>query len=957
MRTTIKKILRFDDSARFLEILIVFAIALLSPLTTLAQSPSTAPLIQSSNLSYIGSFKLPAGNLGSSWGFGDAGGGLGTYAFAFNPTSKSLYVGGHPYEQSIAEIAIPLSFSGTPNAAALQNLTDPLEGKIGSINPSDPNTKILAAALVYNGKLYLGAYSYYDGAVTQTRSFFVRPTNLATKGQVQGAFQVGNTYPGWVDKYATTIPPEWHSAFGGQAFVGGAGGAINAVQSWGPSVSVINPSDIGAREPVPASLVLGYPISNPLNPATVANIYWSQTDLVTGVIFPSGTRSVLFFGKHGMGAYCYGTGGRNGGDCYDPDDGSKGVHAYPYRSQIWAYDANDLLSVKSGAKQPWQIQPYAVWELDPSFQGIQGAAYDPATQRIYVSATWQDGDRPIIRAYQLNNVATPPPTASLPTVSLVANPSSVNSGNSSTLSWSATNVTACSAGGGWSGTKGLSGSESTGNLSASSTFSLTCTGAGGSATQSVTVAVTSAAPTVTISANPTSVASGSSSTISWSSTNANSCTASGAWSGTRATSGSQSTGNLIGTSTFTLACTGTGGSTTQSTSVTISSTPPPTSPTNVNVSTIAGLQSAITSLTSNTTILLADGAYNITAPLYLPQNITNVTIKGASGNREAVIIKGSGMTSSSAALAFWADNVNGITFQDMTIRDLYQHAIILNGGVNNPVFRNLHIVDIGDQFLKNNPTSDKLSGVDNGLLENSLLEYSTAAPDIYTNGLDVHRGSNWMVRNNTFKNFRTASGLAGPAVLIWNGSSDTTVARNIFLNNQRDIAFGLDPNNPALGSTDHARGLIANNFMYKINSIAPDVAIGVFDSPQTKVYHNTILLNGGYPNAIEYRFSRTTGVDIKNNLADASIAARDGSSGVVSNNLNSASTAMFMNPATGDLHLKSTATAAIDKGVTVSVSEDFDGQPRPQGIAADIGADEYSITATPPNAPTNLSLQ
>src|SRR5262249_9654917 len=155
--------------------------------------------------------------------------------------------------------------------------------------------------------------------------------------------------------------------------------------------------------------------------------------------------------------------------------------------------------------------------------------------------------------------------------------------------------------------------------------------------------------------------------------------------------------------------------------------------------------------------------------------------------------------------------------------------------------------------------------VDNGLVENSLLEYSSTAPDDYTNGVDVHRGKNWIIRNNIFKNFKSEVGLAGPAILIWNGSSDTMVVRNTFINNQRDISLGLDPTMPVDQSPDHSRGVIANNFIYKTGSIAPDVPIAVFDSPQTKVYYNTVLVNGGYSNAIEYRFAATTGVDIKNN--------------------------------------------------------------------------------------------
>ena len=185
-------------------------------------------------------------------------------ASPITPQTHSLFIGGHPYEQEIAEVAVPQSFSGTPTATVLQNLTDPLEGKLGSINPSDPNSKIIGSAFVYNDRLYLGAFSYYDGAATQSKSQFVRPINLSTKGQVQGPFTIGNKYPGWVGKYAAAIPPEWQSAFGGPVFVGGSGGAINSLQSWGPSASVIIPSDIGSKNPVPATLVLGYPYGNPL---------------------------------------------------------------------------------------------------------------------------------------------------------------------------------------------------------------------------------------------------------------------------------------------------------------------------------------------------------------------------------------------------------------------------------------------------------------------------------------------------------------------------------------------------------------------------------------------------------------------------------------------------------------------------------------------------------------------
>jgi hypothetical protein len=67
-----------------------------------------------------------------------------------------------------------------------------------------------------------------------------------------------------------------------------------------------------------------------------------------------------------------------------------------------------------------------------------------------------------------------------------------------------------------------------------------------------------APPTVAFSASPTSITSGKISIVTWSSTNATSCTAAGGWTGTKATSGTFAV-SPISTATYTLTCTGTGG--------------------------------------------------------------------------------------------------------------------------------------------------------------------------------------------------------------------------------------------------------------------------------------------------------------------------------------------------------------------------------------------------------------
>lgn len=87
----------------------------------------------------------------------------------------------------------------------------------------------------------------------------------------------------------------------------------------------------------------------------------------------------------------------------------------------------------------------------------------------------------------------------------------------------------------------------------------------------VAVEDTPPAPTVTLSVDPASVASGGTVAVTWSSTNADSCTASGGWTGARATSGTETgVGPFTTNATLTLTCTGPGGTGADSVDVTIS---------------------------------------------------------------------------------------------------------------------------------------------------------------------------------------------------------------------------------------------------------------------------------------------------------------------------------------------------------------------------------------------------
>lgn len=75
-----------------------------------------------------------------------------------------------------------------------------------------------------------------------------------------------------------------------------------------------------------------------------------------------------------------------------------------------------------------------------------------------------------------------------PAVTLSAADAVVGSGQTTTLTWRSEHVTSCSASGGWSGSQPLSGSATVGPITASTTFTLSCTGDAGSAMAMISVA-------------------------------------------------------------------------------------------------------------------------------------------------------------------------------------------------------------------------------------------------------------------------------------------------------------------------------------------------------------------------------------------------------------------------------------------------------------------------------------
>jgi hypothetical protein len=210
------------------------------------------------------------------------------------------------------------------------------------------------------------------------------------------------------------------------------------------------------------------------------------------------------------------------------------------------------------------------------------------------------------------------------------------------------------ASGGWSGPVSLSGNQATAALNAATSYSLVCTGPGGnSAPETATVNII---PTASVTVLPSVIAPGGTTTLTWSSSNATSCSASAGWTGPQPTSGAQATGALSATTSYGLTCSGPGGtSNAASAVVTVSSVP----------MSLAPQVAAITlSRTQQFTATVPGGA----APIWTVDGIAN-------GNSTTGIISATGLYTAGVAgthsiVATSADNSTQSASAVVAVTDL-----------------------------------------------------------------------------------------------------------------------------------------------------------------------------------------------------------------------------------------------------------------------------------------------
>jgi len=303
-----------------------------------------------------------------------------TYNPSGNGGAGSFYISHRWGSDCMAEITKP-AVGGT--ATFIQSFQSVL-GNLSSLDASCANGCYIGGHLLYAGNLYVTGFTYYDADGNQPLSIWTRsPTLSSTAGRTGPVAAVAAGNQGMANAWMDNVPAA-HQAALGQAVIGGCCWSIITRTSLGPALYSFNPSSLGA-----GTAMVQYPDGHQtLNAWGAAGSHpeANPTTKIGAMTFVDGTDTVLFIGNTGTGEYCYGTG------CTDPDaPGVQGAHAYPYVHYVWAYDVDDLALAKAGTINPWDVQPYAMWEL-PNLGNVTysdewsviGAAFDAVANRLYV---------------------------------------------------------------------------------------------------------------------------------------------------------------------------------------------------------------------------------------------------------------------------------------------------------------------------------------------------------------------------------------------------------------------------------------------------------------------------------------------------------------------------------------------------------------------------------------------
>jgi hypothetical protein len=331
------------------------------------------------------------------------------------------------------------------------------------------------------------------------------------------------------------------------------------------------------------------------------------------------------------------------------------------------------------------------------------------------------------------------------------------------------------------------------------------------------------------------------------------------------------------------------------------------------------LRAAAASAAVGTTLLLADGLYDLSggdAVGNLVLGARGVRLRGASGNPDAVVLDA--RIDTNEIVTITADDV---VVAELTIARNFGAGIAVRGAARARVYR-VNFLDAGERAVAALPSSGAYAD------EGVVACVTETRQESCGTGVELRQAAGWTLRDSRFDH----PGCDAPGLLAWTGSRGTIVTRSRFVSAGIAVRFGdteyaegdervyadAECPDPTVG---HYGGRVEDSFV--VGGLRAEEACGA-------EFRHLSVSSG------ELAWAFSQGMVARNNLA----AVTDGGGSVgVEGNLRPSSED-FIDAGAGDLHL-APGSAARGAGVGIESDDllDIDGDAR-SPEAPSVGADE-----------------
>lgn len=374
--------------------------------------PLDLPLLNTSQIEYLGMFLLPLGAAPSG------GEGFKFYppqgcgAIAYNPANNSLFIAaldqnGQPGQMHVAEVSIVAAKTSAFNRSViLQNFTPACGGNQHLVETGSLGN-VITGLHVQDGRLFIYVAATYLTLGNQTKSVFVRSsTNLSTSS-VSGPYAISSANQRYVGGGAgCTVPVNWRPTFGGFDAVCGGGGNLSIASKYsnGPTLIFYTASTVtgSTSSTIPGNGAVYFPSPDTLGsfdgpPTAPVTLMWTGMSSHRGTIMLPGYRTILAFGMHGEAHYSGQT-----------------LSTGPMRDRFWLLDARDVKDAFDGSIAHDAAIPYAVHDMNFSNcdngagpydedDTLRGSAWDPDNNLLYVVVRSDGGSSyPAVHVLRIN---------------------------------------------------------------------------------------------------------------------------------------------------------------------------------------------------------------------------------------------------------------------------------------------------------------------------------------------------------------------------------------------------------------------------------------------------------------------------------------------------------------------------------------------------------------------------